>query len=1007
MPLAKQTVHIPFVAGVETRTDPRIIQPPKLAKLEHAIFEEPGSVKKRPGTVALALTKHEGGTITAARQRALGVRGDELLLFAEGKTWSWSDKAQKWFDRGRFDSVLVDQRTVAHSREDQVLADRAEAGSVIVYAWQDTASTTTLKYQVVDKVTRAIFTASATASVTNGTRPKCRAVNGQLHVYWRDTSNNLKVDVIDPADVYNTIGTPITLSSAASGAFDVALMGTNALVAFTATGAGNPVTVLKINSAATILTTRTTGRNATGGYVAVAYHATVDKISLVRADLIANDEIRHDWLKNDLADDTTVNTLVQSEGTGTVENVTTVVLAGQNARVFWDIKVTHPTYDQVRRAAVTSSGGVTVKVLARRSQLGSRAILWTDGTAERVLVHVLHGSPQQPCYILLDADNVVGDTNGTTASGEEVGIVARLLPQEGPGDNLFLNGALPQIEDLGSNQFGCALTFRRRLVATGGDKYAERGIRDVVYTVNNSKAYRGVQEGRTFYLPGGYLAQYSGKRVVESGFFLFTEGVTGVGADTGGRLGSGKYNYRLYWEWRNDAGEIERSSHAGSVEVDLTSFTGTDNKVTLTVPTLPYTNKDNVYLAVYRTEVGGTTYYRASSVDPTKTTFKKNNINADSITWIDDNTDGLTDANLIKEELDYLNGQELDNIAPPATDLVAAGQARIFTRDPEDRSLLHHSKLRLDGDAVMFNDALTIRVPQEGGDVTALDVTEGGLIIFKESAIYAVSGQGPDNNGVGLYPSPQKIAEVGCDEVRSVVRTPKGVIFHSKKGFYLLDIAYQVHFIGAAVEDVDPDVVGAKVGGAVHLPDKHRVHIYTDQDATSGSLCYDYLLGEWSVWPALNGDSAVIWKDDPIYLVLPSGAPRKPQTTFADGSTAYSILLATGWIRVADLQGAQKVWSVEILGEYRSAHDLQVKVWYDYSDTGAAVDTFTWTATPTTVGGPERLKVGLSRPSAESFKIQITDVLAAAGEGLKLTGLSIEFGVRPGVVYKLPAAQTK
>ena len=102
MPMSWQTVDIPLAAGPDLKADPRALNPPGLGKLENGVFDEVGGIQKRPGFVALSVLTDAGATIAAARMRALGVRGDELVLFASGRAYSWSEKTSRWQDRGRF-----------------------------------------------------------------------------------------------------------------------------------------------------------------------------------------------------------------------------------------------------------------------------------------------------------------------------------------------------------------------------------------------------------------------------------------------------------------------------------------------------------------------------------------------------------------------------------------------------------------------------------------------------------------------------------------------------------------------------------------------------------------------------------------------------------------------------------------------------------------------------------------------------------------------------------------
>src|SRR5262249_49074601 len=89
-----------------------------------------------------------------------------------------------------------------------------------------------------------------------------------------------------------------------------------------------------------------------------------------------------------------------------------------------------------------------------------------------------------------------------------------------------------------------------------------------------------------------------------------------------------------------------------------------------------------------------------------------------------------------------------------------------------------------------------------GGDCTALASTEDKLIIFKADRIFKVFGRGLNALGQSsdlTTPAPIT-ADCGCIDPRSVVIMPKGIMFLSAKGIYLLTRDEQVIFLGANVQ---------------------------------------------------------------------------------------------------------------------------------------------------------------------------------------------------------------
>jgi len=129
---------------------------------------------------------------------------------------------------------------------------------------------------------------------------------------------------------------------------------------------------------------------------------------------------------------------------------------------------------------------------------------------------------------------------------------------------------------------------------------------------------------------------------------------------------------------------------------------------------------------------------------------------------------------------------------------------------------------------------------------------------------------------------------------------------------------------------------------------------------------------------------------------------------------AYGLDVETAWIKLAGLQGMQKLRRIMPLGEYRGAHRLQIRIAYDYSDSDADgptwVDDKAWEPTPTTVGGPLQVRHGCKQKRCQAAKVRRTardSALAQAPttEALKPTGLAFEVGIKPGLYQRLPAAQ--
>jgi hypothetical protein len=334
----------------------------------------------------------------------------------------------------------------------------------------------------------------------------------------------------------------------------------------------------------------------------------------------------------------------------------------------------------------------------------------------------------------------------------------------------------------------------------------------------------------------------------------------------------------------------------------------------------------------------------------------------------------------------------LDNLAPPPASIIAADADRVFLAGIASRpNTVAYSKIREPGRVVSFNGFLTADVPEAGGPITALALLNETLVAFCERAIYALPGQGFDNLGGGQNYGPARLisVDVGAQSQETIGVTPDGILFHSEKGWYMLDRGFGVRYVGAPVDRFDGDTFVA-----VHvLETKHQIRCLS----TSRCLVFDTIAQQWSEWGLANAVGAVIW--DGVYHYATATDVLAEQSDFTGGS-GYSLDIETAWIKLSGLAGYAKLRRLHFLGEYRSAHDLRIRIGKDYNES-AYIDDKTWTVSPTTVGGPEQVRHGVSQPKGTAFRVRITDQAVGTAtppvaEGLALTGLTFEVGLKRG-----------
>ncbi len=412
----------------------------------------------------------------------------------------------------------------------------------------------------------------------------------------------------------------------------------------------------------------------------------------------------------------------------------------------------------------------------------------------------------------------------------------------------------------------------------------------------------------------------------ESSIFV-TNKITGsvpiptVGTMNFGNITAGTRLYNVIYSWVDNNGIIQRSSTAIPVS---TTISATGN-ISIIVPTLRVTEKNDVRIDIYRTEnLGSTIFYRVSPID----TGVANDKSVDWVSFIDT----ASDESILSNDLLYTTGGVLDNTAPPASTMVALYKNRVFINSEDDKNLLWFSKYVFEGIPVQFSEFLTFKCDPRGGEITALGVLDDKLIIFKETSMFVLVGNGPTDTGDSNdYDQGATLisTDIGCSEAKSVVVTPEGLMFKSHKGIYLLNRGLQTTYIGSYVEDFNH----LTVTSAVLSPNNNQVRFTTSDGAM---LVYDYFVQQWATFTGLEATDAHFVGD--IYYLLKSNGIvyQEDQNIYTDNGNAIKLKLKTGWITLAGIQGFQRVVRVSFLGSYLGPHILKTSFAYDYGNSPKA-----------------------------------------------------------------------
>ncbi len=544
-----------------------------------------------------------------------------------------------------------------------------------------------------------------------------------------------------------------------------------------------------------------------------------------------------------------------------------------------------------------------------------------------------------------------------------------------------------------------------------------------------------IEVGRSNVIAGAINLYYDGRAPIEIGFLTCPNRMSAASSNAAGSMtSSATYSYKAYWEWTDVLGQVARSTFGAVTTITLG---GTDNTVTLTLTSLATgtTRKPSAILGIYRAGPNPTSasnYNRVSSVNPADLNATNGYIlaqaDADTITFVDK----MADLTAAARPLDYVTGGVQPNVAPGGGSVIGHTDERIFlagtTDDPNN---VIFSKLRGFGEPIDFSPGLSMQVGEVGGGINAIGVLNDYIVFFKPDAIYVSAGDGPNNTlSAGSFQAPKLVsADAGCTNAASLVRTPLGLMFQSRRWFYLLDTSLSLRYIGAPSEFYrNLTVTAAQV-----VAEESQVRWLT---STGECIVYDYNVDAWGVYTNHQGQSSCRWQG--AYTFLTAGGEVWTQSNgFTDPGIARTAgypdgqhiraVVETSWQRMGGIQPAQKARRVHVLGECRSPFILRVSAAFDYEDsfvethelnTAAAGiratfygdgafygSNLTYGSSDTLMQATTALEARfkLNRMKCEAVRFRVEDIAEGGvpGESFELTALSLEVGVDPGKLFNL------
>lgn len=985
--LRKSLVPLLVGGAIDTKTDPRQVQPGSLLELENMYMLRTGELRFRNGYTSLTKSMGNGGSLTGM-QSIFPSQNKTLCGIASTtsggppsiRTFVQYDPVKPTWRLGNnvnpMPTVSLSTTGISARRGGNNDPDSAVAGEYLLTCWNDATGFKTIRYSLINESTGAVVTSPTALSVGSNTS-LCRAVAGGSSylcmVYAspsgvpRDlliTSINLSTMVVTTttivvAGVLATFTTPTVKSMPGSN---------NILIAYAASAGG--VTCMEVNPATNAIVTGPTNIAAANATMAMSW---LDDQVATGSYLLATAGSAAGVVTRVLTTAFAVSAtnVIDAAATTNVRTLTGHVRTGvADYDVLWDVAGT-PTYNTlIRRGRWT--GAATLVDYVRSLGIVSKSFKGPDGVYYLV---ASFDSATQPTFFLID-------TTVSAPATTPVASQCNLFSQSAGGANVTAN-CPSSVSVTSSGKYLSAITARTSEKITTGT--VQRRILAGKFDFS-ARQLRPRELGNTLFIPGGIQLRYDSSTASWSTFPVYPEPPT-LNQSTGFGLLTllASYDYFTTYRTTDASGRAVRS--APSVAASIT-LTGANNQVDLTVPSLRLTPiaNESVTIEVWRR---GPTASGATSQN--LVVEQANNFSSDTTAV----SDLQSDANAAAGQLLYTTGNVLENFPPPPHSLLEVNEGRLWVVNAEDPTELWPSKEYKPGVGIGFHQLLAFRVTGDGyGAITALVAMDGRLVVFKSNAIYIVSGDGPDDTGAnGTFTTQAVSLSVGTLLPGSVVHTPDGIMFQSATGIYLLSRGLSLTYVGKQVEKY---TLAENVVDASLVTGQTQVRFV---QASGRCLVWDYDMQRWYTFTLPVGGSTIVscaniatgW----CYATADGTVRQEVAGQYSDDGVAIVPRLVFPHFDAAGINGLQRIYAFQVVGEFVGNHVLRADIEHDYS--GVTSETYTKAIT----SGTYQYEIRLARQKCSAVKLTLTCSLAAGSGGFRLTGVSALVGLKqgPGVAY--------
>ncbi len=1024
MALATNVFSVQLRRGLDTKTDSKLVIAGKLLLLENGVFSRPGVITKRPGyqllsnTLQVPLSVHQ--TILTSGQ-GLFTFNSELLEANSTTLFSYNGLTQTWLSKGALYSTYVTQKAITRNTLQQTQQDSTtHPAGIEVYAYEDSGGG--VRYSIVDKITGQQIINNVLVNA-NAVKPKVLSLGVNVLILYYNSSDTKLYMAVVPSTSPTTALSPVALTNTGvsnsavnttNPNYDATVSGTSLYVAFNTTN--STTTIFKMAAGApTVVTNQVSTAFDNGAPLALTLFADVNGGGVVWAGADTAAVRMRIWNSS-----LQIQTLISVETIGNVALLTGITQpTPARLTLFYTVSAAQ-TYNYFTKQAqftqilgppgillwiggsfmpYTSPGYLVdsgfPKVFFRSLALAGKAFLYQN----LPYIPLIYQSPLQPTYFL-------ADTNGNFAGKILSGLGGEVPTRSSLGASL-----LPESNQVSTSLFQFSFLAKSTLATQNGTLLTRSGVQSTTMNFFDPlNSYLRLQAGSTLLLSGGVPSIYDGVSMVEQNFLIYPEPVTATTSASGGTILPGTYQYIAIYTWPDGQGVLHRSTP--SIATTNLTTSGSTSSNTITIPTLRATAKlgarTPVNVEVYRNagETGGTVFYQVTSVIAPL----QNSVTVDTVQFVDT----LPDSSIIGNNTLYTTGGTVPDGPPNPFSSMTIHRNRVWALDSSNPLQLWFSKPIIPGATpVEFSPFFTLNIDSKGGQAFAIASLDEKLIIFRSNSIGFTYGDGPDNTGNGSFADVIPIvgADTGTSNPRSVVLVPRGLMFDSPKGKYLLTRGLTLEYVGADVEAFN----GIPVTSAQLVPNTNQVRFALNNGTV---LMFDYFVNEWSVHTNVNSVDSTLFQNLYTFLRNDGAVLQETPGLFLDAGRPIKLRLTTSWLQFAGLQGFTRVRKIYVLGEQSAPHTMQLSLAYNF-DPAVIQSAIVTPASPVTYGNDGtygtgtpygdgfplyQFRIDPTQQLCEAIQLSIEDINDSGS--LSLAAILLEVGLK-GRGFKLPAtAQT-